>query len=393
MSLAVGFVGARLSEARRARRMTATDLSDLTNVSVQSISKYENGHSSPRQDTVTQFADTLRMPRLYFFRKVAAEDSKPVFWRSKLSAQATDLDRALVRLEWMKEMLGYLASYFDFPALDLPKLDVPENPLDLTEDDIEAFAQQVRAYWGVERGALTNVLEKIEESGILVSRIHVRAEKVDAFSQWSDVFEVPFIVLSRDKASAVRQRFDALHELFHVLAHRQVTQTTMNDRAKYKKLEKQADIFARYMLLPEQEFADELYAPTLDAMLSLKESWGASVAAMIMRCKSMGVLSETALRRLWMNYTRRGWRKCEPFDGRMEKEQPYLIRRSFEMLLENDVQSVADIRKALPFPLEDIEEIADMDEGTLGATKCVRLEPVLKVKDNDNVVRLFNKND
>jgi Zn-dependent peptidase ImmA (M78 family) len=46
------------------------------------------------------------------------------------------------------------------------------------------------------------------------------------------------------------------------------------------------------MLLPEQDFLDELYAPTLDGMLSLKERWGVSVGAMIMRCKSLGILDE-----------------------------------------------------------------------------------------------------
>ncbi|HLL31716.1 MAG TPA: helix-turn-helix transcriptional regulator [Allosphingosinicella sp.] len=44
MSIGVqGFVGARLTEARRARGLSATDLAGLIGVSVQSISRYENG--------------------------------------------------------------------------------------------------------------------------------------------------------------------------------------------------------------------------------------------------------------------------------------------------------------------------------------------------------------
>ncbi|WP_308200474.1 MULTISPECIES: ImmA/IrrE family metallo-endopeptidase [unclassified Bradyrhizobium] len=135
---------------------------------------------------------------------------------------------------------------------------------------------------------------------MLVSRIHVRAEKVDAFSQWSDRFGIPFIMLSRDKASASRQRFDALHELAHVLLHRKVTQEHLNNRTTYKILEKHADQFASFMLLPERDFLDELYAPTLDGMLSLKERWGVSVSAMIMRCKSLDILDDLSAKRLWM---------------------------------------------------------------------------------------------
>ena len=70
------------------------------------------------------------------------------------------------------------------------------------------------------------------------------------------------------------------------------------------------------MLLPETDFLDELYAPTLDGMLSLKEQWGVSVAAMIMRCQSLDLLDDFSSKRMWMNYTRRGWRKGEPFDGK-----------------------------------------------------------------------------
>jgi len=145
------------------------------------------------------------------------------------------------------------------------------------------------------------------------------------------------------------------------------------------------------MLLPERDFLDELYAPTLDGMLSIKERWGVSVGAMIMRCKSLDLLDDDSAKRMWMNYTRRGWRKGEPFDSKMEKEAPYLIRRSFEMLLEEGVQSVSDIRKALPFPAEDLEELADLDPGMLGATTRMRAEPVLKPQPTTGNVISFHR--
>lgn len=394
MSLATGFVGDRLAQARRARAMTAADLGDLTGVSSQSISKYENGHQTPRREVVERFVSVLRVPTQFFFRPMIDLDNRPVFWRSKLSAQAMALDRAKVRLEWLKEVIDYLGDFFDFPALSLPDLDLPESPFELDSEAIENAANAVRDYWNVNKGPLPNVLENIEESGILVSRIHVRAEKVDACSQWSDRFRIPFIILSRDKASAARQRFDALHELAHILLHGKITHAHLNNRQTYQLLEKQADKFAGFMLLPERDFVDELYAPTLDGMLSLKERWGVSVAAMIMRCKSLELLDEDETRRMWINYTRRGWRKGEPFDGKTEKESPYLIRRSFEMLIEEGVRSPDEITGALPFPLEDLEELADLIPGTLGAQTRVRAEPKLKEgfsSTESNVVSFFDR--
>jgi len=202
-------------------------------------------------------------------------------------------------------------------------------------------------------------------------------------------------MLSRDKASAVRQRFDALHELAHIVLHSNIPERRLNDRAFYKVVEKQADRLANCLLLPAQEFSEELYAPSLDGFLALKERWGASVGAMIMRCVSLDILDEDEARRMWINYNRRGWRNGEPLDGKIEKECPYLIRRSFELLMSEGVQSAKDILTALPFPAADLEEIADLEPGTLTGIVETRPEPILKSQYRDepasNVVQMFGR--
>ena len=81
---------------------------------------------------------------------------------------------------------------------------------------------------------------------------------------------------------------------------------------------------------------------------------------------------------MWINYSRRGWKKGEPLDGKIEKERPHLIKRSFEMLIEERVQTVADIRRTLPFPVTDLEELADLEPGTLGGDVTPKAGPVLK---------------
>ena len=390
--IAQNFVGERLIEARRARGLNATDLAGLVGISVQSISKYENGHQSPKLDIVHQLESRLNMPKGYFFRPVAAQDERPVFWRGRLSAPSVMRDRAAVRLEWMKEVVDYIASYFDLPMVNVPKLEVPANGI-LDDDFIEAAAASIREQWDIRPGPMPDVIERLETNGILVSRIHVSAEKLDAFSQWSDRFGIPFVMLSRDKASAVRQRFDALHELAHIILHANISQRRLNDRAAYKMIERQADRLASALLLPAKEFLDELYAPSLDGFLTLKERWGASVGAMIMRCRTLEIIDDEGVRRMFINYNRRGWRTNEPLDGKMEKEQPHLLRRSFEMLMEEGVQSAADILTALPLPPQDLEEIADLEPGTLSGIGPSRAEPVFKdeFRSDSNVVQIFGR--
>lgn len=388
--IAQGFVGARLTEARMALGLSATTFADLVELSVQSVSKYENDRQTPKLEAVHRFAAILKVPYDYFFRPMAKKDNRPIFWRAKLSAPPTARDRSEVRLEWMKEAVDYLASYFDLPSLNVPQIEFCEENFGKS-DFIENVAKEIRDFWDIRPGPMPDTIECLETNGILVSRIHVRADKLDAFSQWSDRFNMPFVVLSREKASACRQRFDVLHELVHIVCHANIPQRRLNDRAFYKAIEKQADQVASAILLPEAEFVGELYAPSLDGFLTLKERWGASVAAMIMRSKHLDLIDDDDARRLWINYNRRGWRNGEALDGKLEKEEPHLIRRSFELLIEEGVQSPSEIMKALPFPVADLEEIADLEPGTLAGNSDSRTAPILKeeFRRDSNVVSIF----
>ena len=135
--LAQGFVGERLIEARKARAMSAVDLADIVGVSVQSISKYENGHQSPKIDVLHKLASHLNFSVEYFLRPLASNDDCPIFWRARLTAPPAARDRAEVRLEWMKDIVEYLADYFDLPPLKLPQFDFREDnfaDLDFVED-------------------------------------------------------------------------------------------------------------------------------------------------------------------------------------------------------------------------------------------------------------------
>ena len=170
-----GFVGARLTEARTAAAISATQLAEALDLSPQSISKYENGHQAPQMETLHLLAQHLGVPAIYFLKQKSECDADPVFWRGSLAAPASMKARAGVRLEWMKEIVEYLGGFFDFPELNVPRFDVPSidaTGLDLIDD----IAGQVRRHWGIVDGPMPDCIEKLEANGILISRIHVLAE-------------------------------------------------------------------------------------------------------------------------------------------------------------------------------------------------------------------------
>lgn len=389
-----GFNGERLTEARLARGMSAVDLAQLVGVTPQSISQYEKNKQTPRTDVLDALAFRLNMPRSYFLRPAEAPDCAPIFWRCRETSSNIARARAEIRLRWVKRILGHLAGFLDFPPVQLPKLDLPSDFRLIDRDALEAAALSVRNQWGLGFGPMPDLLLEIENHGIVVSRIHMGAEKQDAFSQVSRVTGIPFMVLSRDKASAVRQRYDAAHELLHILAHQGVEDKRLNTKADNKIIEDQAHYFAGAILLPADQFVQELWAPTLDAMVALKDRWKVSVGVMIKRCEHLGLIDQEAAQRLWINYNRRGWRTQEPLDGKIEKERPRLLRRSVELLLSERVQSVSQILGAVDLKARDIEELCDLDPGLLSTDDSdAKAMPRLKGDDTTptNVVPLFSR--
>lgn len=394
-----GFIGTRLTEARQARGLNGTELADLLGVSPQSVSQYEHGRQSPSPDMLTLMSDKLNVPLSYFTREITHIETNPIFWRGRTTATRAARDRAEIRLIWIREIIDYLTGFFDFPNLDLPKLmDAPKDFRAIDTEYLESVAASVRAHWRIGEGPMPDLLLEMENNGIIVSRIHVGAEKLDAFSQWSTIYHIPFVVLSRDKASAGRQRFDAAHELAHLVLHRNVDPKRLNSAADYKIMEDQAHYFASALLLPADEFANDLWTPTLDGMLALKERWKVSVGAMIKRCKALYIVDDESEKRLWINYNRRGWRKAEPYDGKIEKERPRLLPRSITQLLAEGEQSVSQILSALPLAPKDIEELCDLEPGTLtGDTADTRAMPIPKKRvqteaaNDGNVVSLAGR--
>ena len=391
-----GFNGDRLAEARQARGLTGVSLAEMIGVTPQSVSQYEKGKQTPRGDVLDAIAMRLNVPLSYFMRESAVLDDAPIFWRCRATSSSVARQRAEIRLRWVRDILAYLAGFLDFPAVDLPKITVPSNFRDIATDDLEAAALDLRNQWGIGLGPMPDLLLEIENHGIVVSRINMGAEKQDGFSQLSRSGGIPFIVLSRDKASAVRQRFDAAHELAHILLHRSVETKRLNTAADNKILEDQAHYFANALLLPSNQFVQELWAPTLDAMIALKDRWKVSVGAMIKRCEALELVNREQAQKLWINYNRRGWRKDEPLDGKIEKERPRLLRRSAELLLSEKVQSVSQITNGIRLNPRDIEELCDLDPGLLSneladAKAMPRLKTDETNKRTENVIPLFGR--
>ena len=330
-----GFVGERLREARLARGVTGVALSELLGVSRAAVSQYERGETTPRPELLRQMASILNVPASSFMRQVERGDDF-VFWRSTASTTKSARTRATIRLHWLSDMIDHLQRTVQFPEVNLPEIELPPTPEQYTQDTIECAAEVTRRHWGLADGPISNIVWLLENNGTIVTLGRYEEPHMDSFCRYGSRDHFPLMCLNIDKASAVRSRFDAAHELGHLILHRDFGSHYWNNPAQVKFREGQAHEFAGSFLLPRTSFPDDITLPSLDALLEIKSKWKVSVQAILMRCKALDLLFEDNLARLWRNLSRRRWRTREPLDDVIEHESPRLISKAVELLAEAD---------------------------------------------------------
>lgn len=355
-----GFIGARLREARQARGYSATALADILGVSRSAMSHYERGEQTPRPDVMRNISRVLDLPPQFFWRLPELERERKLFFRSMEATTAAARLRAERRYGWLEQVIRYAQEYVNFPRINFPQFEIPKDPVQISAELIEEVATKTRRFWKLGDGAISNVVWLLENNGAIISRTRLEAATLDAFSEWYETEGRPYFILGADKDVAVRSRFDAAHELGHIILHRHIDKTCITRKADFKLIEQQAHRFAGAFLLPAQSFSNDFFSPTLDTFQALKPRWGASMQFMLHRAQELRLISDAQAQRLWANCARRGWRLREPLDDEIPVEEPRLLRRSFEMLINEEVQTRAEILSALPYSPRDIEDLTGL---------------------------------
>lgn len=378
-----GFQKDRLGQILAARRLTQVQLASMVEVSPATISKWRAGTQAPERDALDRLASVVNVTPEWFTRAPGAKLSSPLF-RSNASAHVAARAMLEARLEWAQDVATALMEYVDYPVVNLPSRNYTD-PEEITSEDIEKAACECRDLWRLGRSAIQDLALAVEGAGVILVREETGIAQIEGLSAWSEVLGRPFILLSADKDNGYRSRFDLAHEVGHLVLHRHIQRTT--DSARHKLMEKQAHHFAGAFLLPAETFATEVRVPpTLDDLLLLKRRWGVSAAAIIMRLKALALLNEEGALMLFKRRSARWGAKSEPGDGDRKPEQPRLLRRTIDLLVEEKVMPLEAIPRHIGLAAGDVEALAGLPKGYFqGKTNVVefaRLKATQKPNDD-----------
>ena len=357
------FNNTRFALARKRRGLTKRALAKVVGVTDRSITAYEGGQTVPESQTIRRIADALKFPVEFFFADDVEE--LPVEVASfraltKMTAAKRDIalsagSIALLLNEWIEKK-------FDLPAPDFPedyristdegaKAGIPhlssegdQYPGVGQENDPEAAAEMLRRYWDLGELPIKNLIALLESKGVRVFSLSVDAREVDAFSMWYG--DIPFVFLNTKK-TAERCRFDAAHELGHLVMHR-------HGAPQGQEAEKEANAFASAFLMPRRSvLANAPRSATLKSLISHKKYWNVSAAALNYRLHSLRLTTDWTYRTLCIDLATLG-RGHEPEPSPFETSQ--VLKKVFASLREDGI-SKADVARELLIQPEELDEL------------------------------------
>lgn len=353
----------RLTLARKRRGMKKRELAERIGLTEKSVSNYEAGSQEPEASTLGKLAEALRFPEAFFFGDDPELPTPDVAsFRSLSKMTAPQRDSALGSGAVALLLNDWIESRFQLPSPDVPDLgreggtalegegdsasQEPESfPSRAAAQDPEAAAGMLRAHWGIGEQPIKNMIALLESKGVRVYSLAIDAKEVDAFSMWKG--GRPFVFLNTFK-SAEHCRFDAAHELGHLVMHQHA-------HPQGPDLEREANAFASAFLMPKSSIlASAPRAATLPSLIRHKKHWLVSVAALNYRMHALGLTTDWTYRTLCIQIAQAGYRTHEPDSINHEKS---LILGKVFTALRNDGLSKADVAHQLAIPAEEINEL------------------------------------
>lgn len=341
------FDGDRLALGRRLAGLPRTRLAEQVEVSAAAITQFERGDARPTSPVLAAIALALSLPREFFLRGSAIRriPTSSAYFRSLRSTSALTRDQALAFAELASAVVEVIEQYVELPSVSVPTHPV-EEPLDA--DEVAAAAAAARRDLGIGNGPIGHVVRTMEAAGIVVLELPVEydtARGLDAFSTRHTAR--PIALLSDSKHDKARSRFDAAHELGHLVMHPDAEPGS-------RLMEDDAHAFAAQFLAPDAELLPHLPARfEWGPLLELKRHWGVSVKSISYRAHKSGRWTDAQYRRAMQTLAA---------DGHVERgslgprEEPAMLGRA-AALIEEAGWNLGEIADSCHLPVAALQQV------------------------------------
>lgn len=316
-------VGARLTALRELEGITQSSLAERLGVTQAMVSKIEKAERPLSLDLVDAACREYGVPPGFFYVAPTALDVSLPTFRKHSAAKASD-ERRIVRR--YKEAARAFAAASQASGYHESKL-----PADLHDSDPETAAARIRELAGLDpKAPVPNMTRLLERLGFGVIA-DLDGDKLPDDPKHAGI-SIPTVETTRPLIALAKpmsgqdQRITLAHELGHHIWDRSLTRAWTSTRSPE---ERRTYDFASALLLPRQVIVDRVTETlNLHGYLPLKADYGIGVGAIIMRAKTLALISPERARSLFIQLSARGWRTTEPVD--VAQERPLLFGQTIE---------------------------------------------------------------
>jgi len=335
----------RLKSARKMKGWSLQELADNITMAIskQALNKYEQNLMKPTGEVLIALSKALDVKPDYFLKESAIELA-PVEFRkkAKLSPKQEDSIKEKVK--------DFLERYLEVEQLlnIKTKFSNPIKKITISEvDDVEAAALKLIEGWNLGYDPIPNVIEMLEDNGVRIIEMEA-PEEFDGLSTY--VGNIPVVVINKNY-SVERKRFTALHELGHLVL-------TIEEGADKERI---CHAFAGALLLPDdclkKLIGDKRSNIAPGELVSIKEQFGISVQAIMMRAQLKGIIDKNAAGRFWKSMA--GNKKEEGLGSYAGREKSYRFEHLVFRLAAEDVVSMSKAANLAGIKLATFKEQLD----------------------------------
>ncbi|MDT2831895.1 XRE family transcriptional regulator [Vagococcus carniphilus] len=345
------FFGEKLQSVRELNGLSRKELADKLNVSEQAIWQYENQYTVPKFEIANEMKKLFNVKAQFFYTEPFTKNISKVesiAYRSEDREARKKAKMETTYLDFISYFLDNFENKLNLPVSTIKQLREESiqifnlsNKENNEASQLEIIAENARKKLDIQSNE--ELLYKLELSGIYILEKNMGAS-IDAYSTWTNE-EKPFIILGNRKKSAVRRNFDLAHELGHLLLHYKIDMDSLT-KDEHKKIEKEANDFASYFLLPREEFLKDFSLISKksnpESYLDMKMKYMVSIGALEYRAYKMNLLTFEENRYFYATLNRKGYRKNEPLDEDISIVKPGKIRSLLDLIFKNQLLSLKD---------------------------------------------------
>jgi Zn-dependent peptidase ImmA (M78 family) len=285
----------RVELVRQRLGLTKIAFAQKLGVDRKAIQRFEAGTSQLPPSAIDELCSISGYPLSFFEQPSAPQypNVDGVSFRSLRSLTASSKGAAIAAGALAFEFDDWITARYDLPQHDL---------IHRNGTAPEEAAGLLRAKWGIGERPVGNMVNLLEAHGVRVFSLAEETRHLDAYSLWRN--DKPYVFLNTLK-TAEHSRFDAAHELGHLVMHRH--SGSSHPRAEYE-----ANAFASAFLMPHNDLIAEFpWVRSLNDLIKKKRRWGVSVSALNYALHKAGKISDWHYRSYYIELGKLG-RANEP---------------------------------------------------------------------------------